>query len=126
MSDSDSADDAGSSTLGGAPAFLEGPASAGPVLRATEDGRALLEAIVETNPGVQVLDRGAYFRVAGPRGCALTREAAERRLRADFRWPADLEAVMPSFSGRLAMRSDRVEWEVAEAGHERTEGSSES
>jgi hypothetical protein len=87
----------------------------GPVLQASELGRAVLAAIQQLNPGVRVLDRGAYYRVIAEAPCVLTREAVERITGQGFELPADLEQVMPSFQGFLALGRDRVEWRAGRA-----------
>jgi hypothetical protein len=82
----------------------------GPVLEATENGRAVVQAIQSLNPGVFVVDRGAYLRVSVPNRCVATREAIELALGKSFRLPQDLEALMPAFKGQLVMTDERVEW----------------
>lgn len=84
----------------------------GPILQASELGRAVLAAIQELNPGAQVLDRGAYFRVVAEPPCVLTRAAVERITGQLFELPGDLEQVMPSFQGFLSLSADRVEWRI--------------
>jgi hypothetical protein len=87
----------------------------GPILQASELGRAVLAAIRELNPGARVQDRGAYYRVVSESPCVLTRAAVERITGQDFELPGDLEQVMPSFQGFLSLSADRVEWGVERA-----------
>jgi hypothetical protein len=87
----------------------------GPVLQASELGLAVLAALRELNPGAQVLDRGAYLRVATRSPCVLTRAAVERITGQPFELPGDLELVMPSFQGFLRLDADRVEWRLERA-----------
>lgn len=87
----------------------------GPVLQASELGRAVLAAIVQLNPGVRVLDRGAYYRVLAAAPCVLTREAVEQITGHSFELPGDLEQVMPSFQGFLELGAERVEWRAGRA-----------
>jgi hypothetical protein len=87
-------------------------AGVGPVLLPSELGRAVLSAILASNPGVQVQDRGAYLRVLSPSRCAVSREAIEAVLGHPVRLPSDLELCMPSFKGRLRVDSERVVWEA--------------
>ena len=87
--------------------------SAGPVLEAGEVASAIVAAIRELDPNVRVVDRGAYVRVAAERRCRVTRAAIERALGRPFRLPGDLEAVMPSFSGRFTVTDDEAVWELA-------------
>ena len=82
----------------------------GPVLSAGELGRAVALAIVELNPGAQVLDRGAYYRVLVEEHCAVTRSAIERISGRSFILPGDLESVMPAFTGHLLLTAHSVSW----------------
>jgi toluene monooxygenase system protein D len=85
----------------------------GPVLEAGEVAAAVIAAIREENPTVEVLDRGSYLRVRCPDRCQVTRAAIEGALGRGFRLPGDLEAIMPSFSGRMVLGEDRVSWSHA-------------
>jgi len=85
----------------------------GPVLDASEVGRAVLAAILERHPRAVVLDRGAYLRVQVPARCSFARAAVEQRLNRAFVLPADLEAVMPSFSGRFHVSEEEAAWTAA-------------
>ena len=82
----------------------------GPVLEADEVGDAIIAAIREANAAVTVLDRGGYRRVLVPGRCVVARAAIERALGRPFRLPGDLELVMPSFKGAIAMTEDEVVW----------------
>jgi hypothetical protein len=82
----------------------------GPVLAAGELGRAVALAIVELNPGAQVLDRGAYYRVLVEEHCAVTRSAIERISGRAFILPGDLESVMPAFTGHLSLSAHAACW----------------
>jgi len=82
----------------------------GPVLEASEVGHAIVAAIREANPGATVVDRGAYLRVLVPGRCVVRRDAIARLLGRPFRLPGDLELVMPSFKGRIAIGDDEVVW----------------
>jgi hypothetical protein len=84
--------------------------SVGPVLQACELGRAVALAIVELNPGAQVLDRGAYYRVLVEEHCAVTRSAIERISGRPFILPGDLESVMPAFTGHLSLNAHVASW----------------
>jgi toluene monooxygenase system protein D len=87
----------------------------GPVLEASDSGRAVVAAIQELNAHVTVLDRGGYLRVLVPRHCVVTRRAIERVLGHDFALPLDLEALMPAFKGRMRMDGEQVEWWLGDA-----------
>ncbi len=91
----------------------------GPVLQAGPLGEAVVDAIRALNPGVRVLDRGAYLRVLCPRRCVVTRAAIEARTGAPFRLPGDLELVMSSFKGRFAVSEDDARWELTAPAPER-------
>ena len=85
----------------------------GPVLEASDAGRAVVAAIRELNQEVVVDDRGAYLRVSAPGRCIVTREAIERAIGRAFRLPADLEPLMPAFKGVLTMDEDRAVWSLS-------------
>jgi toluene monooxygenase system protein D len=87
----------------------------GPVLEASDSGRAVVAAIRDLNSDVTVLDRGGYLRVLVPGRCVVTRQAIERALGHGFELPIDLEAVMPAFKGRITIDGERVEWWLGEA-----------
>lgn len=82
----------------------------GPVVLASEVGRALVAAIQGENADVEVQDRGSYLRVLARGRCAVTRRAVEEALGRPFRLPSDLELIMPSFSGRFAVTEDCASW----------------
>jgi toluene monooxygenase system protein D len=89
-------------------------AQVGPVLATGPLTAAVVRALRELNPGLDVLDRGAYLRVSSPGKCRLTRASVEANTGKPFRLPADLEAIMPSFRGRLHITDDEVVWAAAE------------
>jgi hypothetical protein len=84
----------------------------GPVLTPGPLADAVIAAIRAANSGVTVIDRGAYLRVLVPGCCHLDGARVAAILRTPFRLPADLEAIMPSFRGRLTIASDGVTWEL--------------
>jgi hypothetical protein len=83
----------------------------GPVLEASELGRAVLSAILSLNADVRVHDRGAYLRVLSTGRCVVTRAAIEAALGRPVELPGDLEQAMPSFKGRLQIDAERASWE---------------
>lgn len=85
----------------------------GPVVLASESGRALVAAILEQNEEVEVQDRGSYLRVLARGRCEVTRQAVERILGRPFRLPSDLELVMASFSGSFSVTEDQAAWTFA-------------
>lgn len=84
--------------------------SVGPVVLASEMGRALVAAIQGENANVEVQDRGSYLRVVARGRCAVTRRAVEQALGRPFRLPSDLELIMPAFSGSFSVTEDGAAW----------------
>ena len=82
----------------------------GPVLEASDDAHAVIAAIRQSNAGVVVENRGSYLRVLVPGRCEVTTRTIESVLGRPFRLPGDLEAMMPSFKGRLTVSEDRAVW----------------
>lgn len=82
----------------------------GPVLEASDLGRAVAEAIRRHNPSVTIVDRGAYLRVTCRGECRLERADVEAILGHAWALPGDLERVMPSFAGNIAFGRDCVRW----------------
>jgi len=82
----------------------------GPVLEANDDALAVVTAIRQSNAGVVVENRGSYLRVMVPGRCEVTCRAIESALGRPFRLPGDLEAMMPSFTGRLTVTEDKAVW----------------
>jgi hypothetical protein len=91
-----------------------GQRQVGPVLEAGETASAVIAAITALNPGTRIEDRGAYLRVLVEGRCVLTREAVERVLGRPFHIPADLEAAMPAFKGKLELGEGRAVWSFRE------------
>lgn len=85
-------------------------ARVGPVLEASETGRAVAAAILTSNAEATLEDRGAYLRVSVPGRCVVTRSDIEERLGRAFVLPRDLELVMPAFQGLLRLSDDGAEW----------------
>jgi len=84
----------------------------GPVLEAGDTAQAVIAAIRERHPEVEVRDQGSYLRVLCPRRCSVAREAIEQRLGRGFVLPGELEQIMPSFRGRLRIDEDHAEWSL--------------
>lgn len=84
----------------------------GPVLEAGPVACAIVAAIRELDPTIQVTDRGAYVRVLAAGRCRVTRAAIELALGRPFQLPGDLERVMPSFAGRFTVSEDEALWEL--------------
>jgi hypothetical protein len=84
----------------------------GPVLTKGRRAEAVVAAIRELNENAEVVDRGAYLRVSVPISCTVTRQAIERHTGEPFLFPSDLEMIMPSFKGRLAIDEEVAVWAV--------------
>src|SRR5436190_211572 len=84
----------------------------GPVLIPGPLSDAVIAAIRAANAEVTVLDRGAYLRVLVPGRCRLSTRMVEELTARPFRLPSDLEAIMPSFRGRLVLGDGEVVWEL--------------
>src|SRR5579862_2802300 len=83
----------------------------GPVLQAGAVTDAILAAIRDLNPGVIVVDRGAYLRVLAPRTCKVTRIEIEKHLGRPMRFPGELEVVMSAFKGAIRLTQDEAVWQ---------------
>jgi hypothetical protein len=82
----------------------------GPVLQRGPLTDAVVECLLEANPGAVLVDRGAYLRVLAPGACVLPRAAVERKTGRPFRLPVDLELMMSAFKGRLSVTEDAATW----------------
>jgi hypothetical protein len=82
----------------------------GPVLIPGASSEAVIAVIRERYPDTVVEDRGSYLRVSRLAVCELARADVEARLGESFPLPSALEAIMPSFQGRLEVSHDRVVW----------------
>jgi hypothetical protein len=82
------------------------------VLLPSDVGLAILAAIVASNTGVRVEDRGAYLRVLAGARCIVTRRAIEAELGRPVQLPGDLELCMPAFRGQLRVDAEQVVWEA--------------
>jgi len=85
----------------------------GPVLQVGVAAEAVIAAIGELNDGVKIVRRGSYVRVFVPERCRVTRHAIEAYLGKPFQLPGDLEQIMPSFKGKLAMTAGDASWSLA-------------
>lgn len=74
---------------------------------------AVIAAIEELNQGVQLSRRSSYVRVLVPERCTVVRRAIEAQLGRPFRLPADLERIMPAFTGRFSVSEDEASWTLA-------------
>lgn len=100
----------------GRPALRAPLRAVGPVFIRGPLAEVLIAVIRARHPDAQVIDRGAYLRVEVPGRCHLVRAEVEARLGRVLALPADLEEVMPSFKGALAITDDEVIWQVGPAG----------
>ena len=84
----------------------------GPVLTPGPLADAVIAVLRALHPEAQVVDRGAYLRVLVPRRCRLPAARVAALANAPFQLPGDLEAIMPSFQGRLRFTGDEAVWEL--------------
>jgi toluene monooxygenase system ferredoxin subunit len=84
--------------------------SVGPVLCNNGLGQAIVRALREQNPEIEVLDRGAYLRVLARGHCELRSELVRQQAGAEFELPNDLESVMPAFDGYLRIDGESASW----------------
>lgn len=82
----------------------------GPVFQAGYLTNIVVSVIQATNQDVEILHRGSYVRVLVPNRCLLDRKEVESRTGDSFELPRDLEAIMPSFKGKLTMTQDQAIW----------------
>jgi len=85
----------------------------GPVLLPTELGHAVAATIKDENPEVIVHDEGAYLRVHSRRVCRVSRAGVESYTGYAVRFPGELELIMSSFTGKVAMNEDAAIWWLA-------------
>jgi hypothetical protein len=85
----------------------------GPVLLATPFAEAVVSAIREENDDVVVRHEAAYLRVLVPEVCSLSSSTLRSIVGVDVRFPGDLEAIMPSFSGRMEITDHSAVWSLA-------------
>lgn len=82
----------------------------GPIFVKGELTEQLLLALKELNEGIQITDRGAYYRVEAVQRCFLTRSCAEKYTNQPISLVLALEATMLSFSGVLQCDEEKVSW----------------
>lgn len=82
----------------------------GPVLVKGPLADAVAAAIRDLNGDVELQDRGGYLRVTTPDLCHVTRDAIEHHFGRAIAFPRELEAIMPSFRGRIALSEGEVVW----------------
>ena len=85
----------------------------GPVLTPGPLTDAIIAAIRAAHRDARVVDRGAYLRVLVPHRCFLDGARVQELAKAAFALPGDLEAIMPSFRGRLTIAGNQAFWEAA-------------
>src|ERR1700761_5080462 len=90
----------------------------GPVLCMSDDTDAIIAAIIDDNPGQEVIivDRGAYTRVSGDGELRVTRASIERHLGRDFSM-RQLEGLMSAFAGRIEMTSEEARGRLKQEDH---------
>ncbi|MFZ5893447.1 MAG: MmoB/DmpM family protein [Myxococcota bacterium] len=83
----------------------------GPILIPSAASEAVIAAIRDRHDDVRVEDQGGYLRVSCPAPCRVSASEIEARLGSAFRLPSDLEAIMPSFQGKLVLSDSEVSWQ---------------
>lgn len=82
----------------------------GPVLQANAEGKAIADAILQSNTKASLIDRGSYLRIQCPHRCEVSKKEIEQNVGKDFNLPSDLEFIMISFKGQLTMNEEKVVW----------------
>lgn len=100
-------------------------AEVGPVLLAGRVGEAIVAAIRKQNAGARIFCRGSYIRVTVARRCEVDAGVIGALLGEAFRFPYDLERVMPSFRGRLSLSEEQACWESGPVQSRAASGGSE-
>jgi toluene monooxygenase system ferredoxin subunit len=88
----------------------------GPVFEAGAPANAAIAAMRALDQPVTIVDRGSYLRVFAPRRLRLTREAFARAAGPELQFPRDVQAIMVSFKGRIAVSDEAIVWSLPEAG----------
>lgn len=84
----------------------------GPVLNVGVETESYIAALQRDNPQLRILDYKTYVRALHQQKCSLSRKTLEEELGASVLWPECLEAIMPSFKGRLKINSQQAEWSL--------------
>lgn len=82
----------------------------GPVLINSPLSHCIIQAIINLNSQVSIVDRGAYIRILAPRSLVLTRNAVMEITGEAFNLPSDLEKVMCASKGKMQISSGEVRW----------------
>ncbi|MGV7350051.1 MmoB/DmpM family protein [Mycobacterium kansasii] len=91
--------------------------AAGPLLRIGDATEAIIDAIEEDNPDVEVsiIDHAGYIRVEAEGGLILRRETVEEILGRNFKMQ-EIELLLAGYSGLIDMTQDHVRWYFKSAG----------
>src|SRR2546430_957329 len=81
----------------------------GEMLACVVDGRRVVVITLDGDTHAYG-ERCSYLRVLVPGRCEVTSRTIESVLGRPFRLPGDLEAMMPSFKGRLTLTEDKAVW----------------
>jgi toluene monooxygenase system protein D len=81
----------------------------GPVIRACDISRAIVEAAREDNPDSEIVvdDQIAYVRIYTDRELVIRRESIEEALGRPFQM-SELEVNLATFAGRIEMAQEQV------------------
>lgn len=85
--------------------------TAGPLLRSGDTTDAIIDAIEEDNPDIEVVvrDHAGYIRVEGDDGLILRRETAQQSLGRPFKMQ-EIEILMAGYSGLIEVTEDYARW----------------
>lgn len=82
----------------------------GPVLNSGPWLNGMIAAFKESNLDLRIINRGSYCRILAPTRLLLTREAFLKNLQGETNWPDFLNLIMSSFTGKLSIESEKIEW----------------
>ncbi|NJM73052.1 MAG: monooxygenase [Scytonema sp. RU_4_4] len=83
----------------------------GPVVRDNEMAEALIAAIEQDNPDVELYvdDRGGYIRIHTEQYCRVTRKSLEAALGRSFPL-SQIEPALATFAGRIRSGDEEIVW----------------
>ena len=82
----------------------------GPILSNNFTVSAIIKALQELNPDIQITSKGSYIMALAPERCVLSRYVVEKYLGRQFNLPHDLDVNMSSFSGKYYLLRDEAFW----------------
>lgn len=82
----------------------------GPILSNNFTVTAIIKALQELNPDLQIISKGSYIMALAPKRCILSRFVVEKYLGRQFNLPEDLDVNMSSFNGKYYLLRDEAFW----------------